>query len=212
MSLRTDYVDSQYTTKLYSQINNSDGTKSYDDATTYTVEGDYFGAEDINAQGREYNKALNGFTNIASLITKINSVLPAASRISANSSPQTIINAINTIKNNSYNTGRDNGHSEVQNHPSKYGCVAGSAYESLQNIRANYHNKIDNAIDTLYTDPSYDNNPITVEIVVSDPITLAEAQYVQSECRNAMNANLTPVVSFANNARSNIQTAQNQLV
>lgn len=73
MSLRTDYTDdvldtSVNTQRKYYLIKNSDGTYSFTDQTTYTSEGDYFGAEDINATNSYVNElfsdwALDGYVN-----------------------------------------------------------------------------------------------------------------------------------------------------
>lgn len=60
MSLRTDYSDdvldtSVNTKRKYSITENADDTISLTDETVYTQEGDYFGADDINAT----NSAIN---------------------------------------------------------------------------------------------------------------------------------------------------------
>lgn len=54
MNLRTNYTDdvldtSVNTSRKYEVVNNSDDTVSFVDRTTYVSEGDYFGAQDINA-------------------------------------------------------------------------------------------------------------------------------------------------------------------
>ena len=64
MALRTDYKDQLLdtavnTARKYEQIDNSDGTISFVDATVYTQEGDSFGARDIN----ETNMAVNRLSN-----------------------------------------------------------------------------------------------------------------------------------------------------
>lgn len=53
MSLKTDYKNYVPTEDMggkrrYRQVDNPDGTVSFDDATTYEVEGNKFGADDIN--------------------------------------------------------------------------------------------------------------------------------------------------------------------
>lgn len=53
-TLKTNYTDdvldtSQNTKRKYKMINNSDGTVSFDDETTYLNQGDEFGANDINS-------------------------------------------------------------------------------------------------------------------------------------------------------------------
>lgn len=55
MALKTNYKDDVFTGKRkYRITNNDDGTVSLDDVTTYTQQGDIFGAADINA----INKAI----------------------------------------------------------------------------------------------------------------------------------------------------------
>lgn len=60
MELKTNYVDDQLDTtkntkREYEIITNANGTKSLNDVTEYTVVGDKFGAEDINATNTEVN-------------------------------------------------------------------------------------------------------------------------------------------------------------
>lgn len=55
--LKTDYKDAMYDgQRRYRMVQNEDGTCSLPDATTYTQEGDRFGANDINATNTEVNK------------------------------------------------------------------------------------------------------------------------------------------------------------
>lgn len=57
MSLKTDYKDAMYDgQRRYRLIQNEDGTYSLPDATTYTQQGDKFGANDINQTNTEINK------------------------------------------------------------------------------------------------------------------------------------------------------------
>lgn len=65
--LKTNYVDDVLDTSVnvkrkYNMIQNADGTVSFDDVTTYTQNGDSFGAKDINdtnAAVNELNSNLN---------------------------------------------------------------------------------------------------------------------------------------------------------
>lgn len=54
--MKTDWKDAVYTQKKYTMTNNSDGTVSFTDATSYTQEGDDFGAAELNEIGAEVNK------------------------------------------------------------------------------------------------------------------------------------------------------------
>ena len=76
--LKTDYKDqllntSVNTQKKYRQTTNADGTISLTDATSYSQEGDTFGAKDINATNIIVNSCLQIVSFDAStgtLITK----------------------------------------------------------------------------------------------------------------------------------------------
>ena len=69
MNMKTDYVDAQFSgERKYNISDNADGTKSIEDATSYSVVGDKFGAKDIN----ETNAAINRVARVLS------AVLPAS--------------------------------------------------------------------------------------------------------------------------------------
>ena len=55
MSLKTDYKDDMYERRKFRMENNSDGTVSLIDATSYTQEGTPFGANDVNAITKSVN-------------------------------------------------------------------------------------------------------------------------------------------------------------
>lgn len=55
MSLKTDYKDAMYERRKFRMENNSDGTVSLTDATSYTQEGTPFGANDVNAITKSVN-------------------------------------------------------------------------------------------------------------------------------------------------------------
>lgn len=69
MSLYENYKDDILNTSVnekrkYRMINNGDGTVSFEDVTSYTQNGDLFGAEDVNAITRKINELslnLNNF-------------------------------------------------------------------------------------------------------------------------------------------------------
>lgn len=64
MALKEDYKDAMFDgQRRYRLIQNEDGTYSLPDETTYTQEGDRFGANDINAT----NKAVNRMDHITTL-------------------------------------------------------------------------------------------------------------------------------------------------
>lgn len=56
-NLKTDYQDYTFLgNKKFVMINNSDGTVSFKDVTEYAIEGDDFGADDINATNQRINE------------------------------------------------------------------------------------------------------------------------------------------------------------
>lgn len=55
MILKTDYKDAMYERRKFRMENNSDGTVSLIDATSYTQEGTSFGANDVNAITKSVN-------------------------------------------------------------------------------------------------------------------------------------------------------------
>ena len=65
--LKTNYVDdvldaSVNTKRKYNMIQNADGTVSFDDVTTYTQNGDSFGAKDVNDTNTAVNELNNNLT------------------------------------------------------------------------------------------------------------------------------------------------------
>lgn len=63
MALKTNYQDAIYEQKKWRLSENSDGTVTPQDATTYTKKGDQFGAKDINAT----NTAVNHINHVTEL-------------------------------------------------------------------------------------------------------------------------------------------------
>lgn len=63
MALKTNYQDAVYAQKKWRLAENSDGTVTPQDATTYTKKGDQFGAKDINAT----NTAVNHINHVTEL-------------------------------------------------------------------------------------------------------------------------------------------------
>lgn len=63
MALKTNYRDALYDgSRRYRLIQNEDGTYNLPDATTYTQEGDKFGANDINTTNEAVNRINGGKT------------------------------------------------------------------------------------------------------------------------------------------------------
>lgn len=60
MALKENYKNDSFDgVRKYQMIQNDDGTVSFVDVTSYTVEGDLFGADDINSTNKAINKATN---------------------------------------------------------------------------------------------------------------------------------------------------------
>ena len=79
MSLKTDYKNDIYSgMRKYEIIDNTDGTKSLDDKTTYVQNGDIYSAEDINNTNTEVNNMRQDLTNYmdstSALINKVTEV------------------------------------------------------------------------------------------------------------------------------------------
>ncbi|MDF2610035.1 MAG: hypothetical protein K0R92_1509 [Lachnospiraceae bacterium] len=77
--LKTDYKDDIFIgARKYQMINNADGTVSLVDVTTYTQQGDYLGANDMNAITGEVNgKAPSDHDHIVADITDFPASMPA---------------------------------------------------------------------------------------------------------------------------------------
>lgn len=74
MALKVDYKDDGFVgNRKYRQVNNTDGTLSFEDVTPYNPIGDSFGALDINATNEEVNRlgesVSNGKKTVAAAIT-----------------------------------------------------------------------------------------------------------------------------------------------
>lgn len=76
MALKTDYKDAVFSgERKYQEIFNSDGTKSFTDRTSYTYQGDRFGANDINATNSAIN-ALQGLRQVLVDVSKWSNTAP----------------------------------------------------------------------------------------------------------------------------------------
>lgn len=76
MALKTNYKDDVYSgNRKYNMINNSDGTVSFEDVTSYSKVGDTFGAGDINAT----NAAINNRPTTQ----EVNNLLESLEKLSA---------------------------------------------------------------------------------------------------------------------------------
>ena len=67
--LKTNYVDDVLDTSVnekrkYNMIQNADGTVSFVDVTTYTQNGDSFGAKDVNDTNTAVNELNNNLSNL----------------------------------------------------------------------------------------------------------------------------------------------------
>ena len=81
MSLKTDYKDAMYERRKFRMENNSDGTVSLSDATSYTQEGTPFGASDVNAITKSVN-ALYQETIVTILANAWSTSAPYAQNVS----------------------------------------------------------------------------------------------------------------------------------
>lgn len=82
MALKTNYKDSVFSgERKYQEIFNPDGTKSFTDRTTYTTQGDRFGANDINTTNSAVN-ALQGLRQVLVDVSKWSNTAPYTQEIS----------------------------------------------------------------------------------------------------------------------------------
>lgn len=82
MALKTNYKDALFSgERKYQEIFNPDGTKSFTDRTTYTTQGDRFGANDINATNYAVN-ALQGLRQVLVDVSKWSNTAPYTQEIS----------------------------------------------------------------------------------------------------------------------------------
>ena len=57
--MKTDWKDAIFTQKKIRLTENDDGTVTPTDETEYTQEGDAFGANELNAIGKEFNQSIH---------------------------------------------------------------------------------------------------------------------------------------------------------
>lgn len=82
MALKTNYKDSVFSgERKYQEIFNPDGTKSFTDRTTYTTQGDRFGANDINTTNSAVN-ALQRLRQVLVDVSKWSNTAPYTQEIS----------------------------------------------------------------------------------------------------------------------------------
>lgn len=82
MALKTNYKDAVFSgERKYQEIFNPDGTKSFTDRTSYTTQGDRFGANDINATNSAVN-ALQGLRQVLVDVSKWSNTAPYTQEIS----------------------------------------------------------------------------------------------------------------------------------
>lgn len=87
-ALKTSYVDAVFSgNRKYTEINNSDGTVSFTDSTSYTQEGTQFGANDINGT----NSAVNAMMGTKSATIPISGWSGSAAPYSRNISVSGIV-------------------------------------------------------------------------------------------------------------------------
>lgn len=76
MALKTDYKNdvldtSANTKRKYTMVENSDGTVSFTDKTTYTSQGDVYGAGDVNSTNKEVNTNAENISAIKSSLNNL---------------------------------------------------------------------------------------------------------------------------------------------
>lgn len=199
MSLKTTYVDSVYTQKEYRMTQDS-GYVTMEDITSYSVDGDYYGCEDLNSQNLAYNQVDDKFSDVQSLLTKLSTTYG----MTVTNSPSGIETAINLLASQKYTAGYNSGVSYVQSHASSYGLKTKAEYDALKT-------RISQAINYLSTAISCVINVYPVAGSFSDPITASEASAFKSSASSSMNACRNPYTTFKNSAITVLNNAISQL-
>lgn len=205
MSLKVDYQDSVYTQKQYIMTQNQDGSYSLEDATVYSTEGDYYGAEDLNKQNAAYNSLENDFSNIQGLISQLNTKLSPYGKSVSGNSPSAITAAINELYQSTFNANRTVGQNKVRSNPNSYGLISQSQIDTLRN-------KLLTAINYLQTAIAWNGIVVpTISISVHDPITNSEARTVRNTFNAAIDDTRTPFTTFKNAAITVLNNSKNSL-
>ena len=207
--LKSNYVDSQYTQKKYKVTSYGSGIVSFQDTTNYTVEGDYYGAEDINLQNYTYNTLYPKYAVIDELIQ----VLQNEKGITvADKSPDSILTALQTDRANYFSTGRGEGQFQVITAPGNFGLVSGSNFDSAKATNTSYKSKIANATGILSTNLPYTPyGPQPPMPTISDPITAAQANTLKNTYRGWLDGVLEAFSAFYSTASSVLSNASNAL-
>lgn len=200
MNLKTNYVDSQYSQKKYLKTEIDASTITLVDTTEYTVSGDYYGAEDLNLQNLTCNELNHNFSYIDELVR----ILRDERGITvANNSPAAILAALQTDKENFYNTGIANGKAYVKNHPTDYGFVPYSEYQAAYNTNISLKGKRDRAKGYLNAIPSYNPPQGTPSYSFSsDPITDAQATRAKNSINPWLNQIFDAFIAFCSTGTS----------
>ncbi len=208
MVLKTDYVDSVYTTKKYEMTTHSAGVVSFRDTTVYSVAGDYYGAEDLNLQNLECNTLNADYAIIDELIAiLVSHSVPVLSK-----APSDILIALQADCANYFNEGRNLGHETVIANPSAYNMVSGTDYANADAAHTQYATKISNAKSLLGTNVPYTSYPDLPGLpVMSDPITTAQANETKSVVKNWLDGVLEAFTTFYASASSVLSQASTEL-
>lgn len=86
MDLRTDFTNDIINTSVnekrkYREIENADGTKSFEDVTVYTQEGSAFGANEINATNEAVNELNKNLTELGDCTLIYHTIAPVNATI-----------------------------------------------------------------------------------------------------------------------------------
>lgn len=211
MSLKVDYANSEYLSKKYIIDTVSDGRISIIDATEYTVEGDRYGATDINAT----NSECNDVSNLYALIPQIVEKLQSKGITVANNSPAAIETAINTLAANSYTAGRTNGRNAVTSNPNRYNLYTTAQYQTLLDTNNNYKSHIRTAISYIdggisYTSVTYDFDSQLPEFIPMY-LTSTEVEQMQTALTNGTHVVHAPFTTFFTTGDGKLSDAAYQL-
>ena len=223
MILKTDYENCIVTgNKKYKLTDNGDGTIVIEDKSLYAVDGDYYGAGDINKQNTQMNTLTEEYEIVDALVAKLRSYGITVSE----NNPTAIINAINSIASTYYGNGRTTGRNTVKNNPNTYGLYSTAQYTAVTNTSADYTTRITNARNYLNfnsfitsgeSGPSVNyfrfvcSNNVIGAYAYSDPITSNQAKGINNLIKtgvnniaNGWNTNYSDITTAVSNAMAQL--------
>lgn len=208
MALKTNYIDSVYTQKKYDKFVGTDGYYRFRDATDYDIIGDYYGANDINAQNSAYNNLATKFEIIASLIEKIEAKDIEITDNDINTILVAISNCATQEYYSAYNKAIQDTVAEVVAEPGKYNLVDSTLVNEINATIT--QNKQDIEFALTYIDSAIPFPPLPSQPIISFPldvVTQGQAVYAQDELYAYASRIYEYCANYTDEAFSNMQSS-----